>query len=421
MKKNLLSAWTLAVALFCTASCDNTDYSNRSPFDNVAYINVASTSPVEKVTFKKTLSEQQRSFAAQLANVVEEADVTVMCEIDPSLIAAYNTKNGTSLTMLESSHYRLDHKEMVVEAGKSLSQPNTIYFEGLDELDIDVTYLCPVTLTSASHVSLLEGSKTVYYLVRRSSAITTAANLKDSYLEAAGFLDESKNSILKGLPALTLEALIYVDDFTYSGPNHSSGASIISTIMGVEQYFLFRIGDDGFPRAQLQIHGPHPDYNQSKFPPADKSKELKTKEWYHVAVVYDVEAHTLSMYVNGKLQSYQENYAPSVMTVDICGTANTEFQIGRSYEDELRQLNGNISEARVWGVARTEAEIWQSMYDVDPQTPGLLAYWKFNEGSGDEIKDQTGHGFDAVAQIDVWGTPLKWPSGIEIPQLNKED
>ena len=93
-----------------------------------------------------------------------------------------------------------------------------------------------------------------------------------------------------------------------------------------------------------------------------------------------------------------------------------EFQIGRSYEDELRQLNGNIAEIRIWNTCRTKEEIWTNMYKVeDPENEeSLLAYWKFNEGEGNIVKDHSKHGFDAVS-----AEPLVWPTGIEIPQINK--
>ncbi len=36
-------------------------------------------------------------------------------------------------------------------------------------------------------------------------------------------------------------------------------------------------------------------------------------------------------------------------------------------------------------------------YFVDPASDGLVAYWKFNEGSGNVIADRTGNGNDAKA------------------------
>ena len=80
-----------------------------------------------------------------------------------------------------------------------------------------------------------------------------------------------------------------------------------------------------------------------------------------------------------------------------------------------RMLDGEICEVRVWSVVRTREEIYRNMYDVDPQTPGLCAYWKFNEGQGDTVKDWTGHGNDAVSH-----SPATWPTGIEGPVKNKD-
>jgi len=95
------------------------------------------------------------------------------------------------------------------------------------------------------------------------------------------------------------------------------------------------------------------------------------------------------------------------------------FKIGHSYgepENMTRQLNGEICEVRIWNVIRSQEEIYRNMYDVDPQTTGLKAYWKFNEGKGNNIaKDLTGNGNDAVAY-----TTAIWPEGIEVPQKNKE-
>ena len=37
----------------------------------------------------------------------------------------------------------------------------------------------------------------------------------------------------------------------------------------------------------------------------------------------------------------------------------------------------------------TQQEIFDNMYNVDPATTGLCAYWKFNEGHGDIAEDYT--------------------------------
>ena len=69
-------------------------------------------------------------------------------------------------------------------------------------------------------------------------------------------------------------------------------------------------------------------------------------------------------------------------------------------------------------LARTQADIWRDMYDVEnpAEKPELRAYWKFNEGTGNIIKDWSQYGNDAVAHTD-----LKWNTSVEIPQLNKQE
>jgi hypothetical protein len=85
--------------------------------------------------------------------------------------------------------------------------------------------------------------------------------------------------------------------------------------------------------------------------------------------------------------------------------------IGRAWDD-TRWLPGDISEVRVWSVQRTAEQIATNPYEVDPASEGLVAYWKFNEGAGNVITDQTGHGNDITGS----GDPT-WVK-VEIPKIN---
>ena len=267
--------------------------------------------------------------------------------------------------------------------------------------------------------------------MKRSSAITSAASLRDNWINFPTLDKASEGSMLfNNLMAVTYEAIIRVDDFS----KHSE----ISTIMGVENYLLLRIGDASFPRQQIQFDGSG-DAAQTpgfgKFPKKDETKLLNPGEWYHIAATYSYATREVCIYVNGKLQSRGTDLGNSASTpFNLAGRAFydlyqqdpetykdykdwsnfRQFFLGKSYDDS-RQLNGDITEVRVWSVARSEQEIWDNMYDVDPKTPGLIGYWKFDEGEGNVIKDWTGNGNDAVAEKD-----LDWPNGIEVPQINKE-
>lgn len=394
--------------------CDNKDYSNNSPFDNVVYLDVAELRDISNFTFNRTIETGQQIVSAQLARPTT-TDIDVSIKVDPSLVDVYNARLEANYIILDAKYYKLSTQQTVIPQGKTISDPVMIDFSGLTNLDIDASYLLPVTIDQVSGgMSILSGSKSICYIVRRSSAITTAVNLKNNYFEVPGFDAGSPTAdVVNNMTQLTYEAIIRVNNF-----QNETSTKEISTIMGIEQYCLFRIGDAGFPMQQLQFSSP----GENKFPNADNGKLLQPNEWYHVAVVYDTEKKTAVMYVDGKEQSRIEDYGNGV-PVNLGKQERGKsfmFKIGHSYgepDDMSRQLDGEICEVRVWNVARSQQEIFDNMYNIeDPtNTPGLQAYWKFNEGEGDIAKDYTGHGNDAKAYAKA-----TWPAGIEVTQKNKE-
>jgi len=112
-----------------------------------------------------------------------------------------------------------------------------------------------VTITNAS-VPTLDSSSTVWYVIKRSSNITTAAQLTDNWINFPTLDKDTEQAMaLNNLTAVTYEALIYIDKFATSALNSAGVANpvSISTIMGVEDYLLLRIGDTNFERQQLQF------------------------------------------------------------------------------------------------------------------------------------------------------------------------
>ncbi len=400
----------VAALLLSVTACDNKDYSKDSPFDNAVYIDAAKVKDVANFTFNNTKETGQLVLSAELAYPIEQ-DVDVTFKVDPSLISLYNARLGTDYPVLDTKYYKFAKQNVVIPKGEVNSKADTISFSGLTDLTIDAGYLLPVTIEQASGgIGTLNGSKTICYVVRRSSAITVAVSLTDNFFSVPGFDAGSPTAnVVNNMTQLTFEAIIRINKFIMTED--------ISTIMGIEQYCLFRLGDSGFPRQQLQFSA-----NEIKFPKADEGKSLQPGEWYHVAVAYDTEAKTAAIYVDGKLQSNIEDYGngePINLGKQVAGKGY-HFEIGHSYGIDpvtlVRMLNGEICEVRIWNVVRTQEEIYKNMYDVDPQTPGLCAYWKFNDGKGhNTAKDFTGNGNDAVAYANA-----VWPDGIEVPQKNKK-
>lgn len=430
MRKHYLYYCFVAAVLLVLSACDNTDYSKRSPFDNSAYLNVAAINNVQSFTFNRKVTEQTKAFAAKLSYPVGH-DVMVNFKIEPGLINGYNAKYDTHYEALPATYYRLSSTSAVIPAGKTTSEEVKIHFSKLDELEIDVTYLCPLTIEGADGVGLMDGSRTMYYLVRRSSAITTAMNLKNVYVAVPGFDAGSPTAdVVNNLPAVTMEVIVRVNQFEKE----------ISSIMGIEQYLCMRFGDSSFPRQQLQIQTP-----AGKFPEASTAKSLQAGEWYHIAMTWDLATKTIAFYVNGTLQSLDSNHGNSDLTAINLGDKKPDnefgnggdfnFYFGRSYGesyDPSRHFDGEVCEARIWSVARTQQQIWDNMYDISnpADEPELKAYWKFDEGTGMTVTDRTGNGNDAKVisywiSADYTSTYPKtdaelWPSGIEVPKVNQE-
>ena len=110
MRKFFLLTGCVWTMLF--TACDNTDYSDHSPFDNSAYLSVAEIRNVESFTFNRRVTEQTKKFTAKLTYPVG-VDVTVRLQINPSLADAYNAKNDTQYEVLPARHYTVSYTHLV--------------------------------------------------------------------------------------------------------------------------------------------------------------------------------------------------------------------------------------------------------------------------------------------------------------------
>jgi len=122
-------------------------------------------------------------------------------------------------------------------------------------------------------------------------------------------------------------------------------------------------------------------------------------QWFHLALVNS--GGTATLYING----IQRGTPKTGYSISAAGSF---FTIGQQFSGFNEPINGSIDELRVWSVARTPAEIKQSMLaGVAPSTTGLVAYYNFNEGSGTTVGNSTATtGLDGAVQ----GTAPSWPS-----------
>ena len=426
----ITKSMAIAAALATLSSCDRFDPVDRV-FDNCVYLDVSATSQTQAATFGNRLGSLEKQLSVTLAYPADR-DVKATVSVDASLVDTYNHRNGTDYQLLPDNFLDFTGATVTIEAGKVASEKVTIGLKNLmgqgeeqtGAMEIDKTWLLPVKVTS-DDIRTLDGSSVAYYLVKRSSAITVAAQLTDNWIEfplmdTPGEVADAYN----GLTALTYEALVNIDRFDLKNGTEDCN---ISTVMGVEQYLLLRIGDANFERQCLQFDGSGNGSQFGKLPSkSDPSKKLYSGSWYHVACTYDQNSRTARIYLNGKVIDEVKDAGVAGPTADNSITLAMralgmpeayQFFIGKSYNDH-RPLQGKIAEARVWRTARTQEEIWKNMYRIEnpKEQKDLIGYWKFDDGEGNTIKDYSWVGNHGKAVADII-----WPDGIEIQEINKEE
>ena len=121
----------------------------------------------------------------------------------------------------------------------------------------------------------------------------------------------------------------------------------------------------------------HPELCEGVF----AERGLRTDHWEHLATTYN--GSEMTLYLNGKLTDTLGEYG-NVLDVSfvILGLVDHSF-------------HGVIDEVRIWNVARTEAKIQADMNrSLRGDEPGLVGYWRLDEGTGQAILDSSSHGND---------------------------
>lgn len=222
------------------------------------------------------------------------------------------------------------------------------------------------------------------------------ADMTNNYV-TVDWADESK---VKELHQLSYEALVY-----WNGDEASTHDGI-QTIMGCESGFLIR----GFFGEKWESHYREgPAGWRVKRPSADNFFFAETSEnygrftpgqWHQVVYTHDADAQQDYIYIDGfQVASSTDCSSYADLTVgssDKEAAAYKGFHLGLSY-DNRRWFNGAMAEVRVWSrVIAPEELTYAHRLSVDPTSDGLLAYWKFNEGAGDMLRDYSGNGNTGV-------------------------
>lgn len=117
-----------------------------------------------------------------------------------------------------------------------------------------------------------------------------------------------------------------------------------------------------------------------------KTGVISTGKWYHIAGTFD--GDTVAVYVNG-VQVATKLYS-GLMT-----PSSINAKIGELANGTGRNFDGDIDEVKVWTQAleRDTLREWmcRKVNSTHPNYGALSGYWKFDEGTGNDIKDVSGN------------------------------
>lgn len=383
MKFDKICLTLLLLGTVAFTGCKNEDPAEHH-FDNHLYISSAAVT--DDLLIRDDITGDSRTISARLALPASE-DVTVTFEGHPEMAARYNMIYNDNAVGLPAEYFSIPEPVITISQGNVTGNDIVVNFTNTNELDGDLRYVLPVTVTDIKGISLLESTRTVYFIFKGAALINVVANIAEMYFPVKW----SSSVNVSNLQTITVEALVRSSDW------EAGRGNALSSVFGIEGTFLVRIGDADRPRDQLQLVNPN-----GNWPSPNAAPGLPVNEWIHIAVVWDATTGERIYYQNGEVVASDNSARGSVSLDNNC-------YVGYAYDD-TRWLPGEISELRVWSVQRTQEQIASSMYMVDPTTPGLLAYWKFNEGSGNQIADATGNGTNLTGE----GMPT-WVN-VELPE-----
>ncbi|MBN1542799.1 T9SS type A sorting domain-containing protein, partial [candidate division KSB1 bacterium] len=132
-------------------------------------------------------------------------------------------------------------------------------------------------------------------------------------------------------------------------------------------------------------------YSRMTIPLGPSYSVMQPDQWYHVAATYDINTQQAVIYVNGVLEVTKTAVAsPRRLLGDLIIGA-VKRPVGEDFYYE-GHLDAVLDELRIWNIARTDVEITDLMFvELMGGEEGLVAYYPFDEGSGQVAHDMTGN------------------------------
>ena len=357
----------IAALALLLGSCTEAD--KFDPNKEVLVMTGTDVSPLLKFTVEETPSTYPITVSA---TGKAKEDITVSIKVDNSLVEKYNADNKTSYYATPEGAVALEKSQVVIEKGKATSDISLLSVVSADEFVDGRIYIIPVTITDVKGgLEVLESSRTIYLRISR-VVYFTSLDMNNTNLYSNFIFEDSQKM---DLPTYTYEIKCYINAW-HTKPEQISRLCSW-TAKDESRSMMLRFGENGQDINSLQIVSPGGNLISTT--------RFAENTWYTLSLAFD--GSTLRFYVNGQRDSE--------LGAD-CSNVFQRFELGMSWESypAKQYFNGRVAEIRVWDRALSASEIQLGLCGVDPQSEGLRAYWKMNDGEGHIFHDATDNGYD---------------------------
>ena len=189
MNKNKFFQFAVMVAGICVAvGCNKPEDVVLENEGSIYMPQAAGTRSI--VDLQLSTKPQEIAFGAAYGGLkYSTQENAINFKVDSDLVAAYNTKNGTSYRVLPDSVYTISGLSSVIRAGATSSDPLVLNVSS-SRMRFGVRYLLPITLVSSSNGAINPELQTTYFrfdtILRKSIDITTQGTLRVSNENGGG-------------------------------------------------------------------------------------------------------------------------------------------------------------------------------------------------------------------------------------------
>ena len=359
--KSILAGMALGALLL--TGCNDAEYDTLS---NQAYILQTNTNANSSLKLTVGAEVATTTLNVRLSDVAN-VESRYRLVYDTAVVNEYNRLNETPYASLPQESFSLSSEETTIEAGTSVSTPITLtvppYSEALKASGKKYAIGFRLENTSGNASVLPSGSKIVYIL-------------DQVVIQPVVVLDQShyvSQNLVKNYPLTEWTVEMNINKHVlYTEVGRGNNQAIFGA---VPDEIYIRFGDTPIEGNRLQIKTQGTQMNSLAL--------FNEHTWYHLAFVCT--GTKLYLYVNGQLDNSMDlpGKTTNVNSINICSPST--YWLG----------NAMYSEVRFWQRARSQAEIANNMYACDPTTPGLITYYKMNEGEGYSFRDASGNGNNA--------------------------